>query len=191
MATARSRFVAATTRTSTRRGRVPPTRKNVPVSSTRSSFTCTSGSISPISSRNSVPPSASSMRPGLTFTAPVKAPFSWPNSSDSKTSRGSAPQCSGTNGRSARAERSWIARATSSFPVPLSPSTSTVESVGATRSTMRSTSCMRALFVRMPPNGSAPGARDRSATLSRRSCPFSAALRTRRSSSSIRVGLLR
>ena len=37
----------------------------------------------------------------------------------------------------------------------------------------------------------APGARARSATLSRSSCAFSAALRTRTSSSSMRVGLLR
>ena len=67
----------------------------------------------------------------------------------------------------------------------------TEESVGATRSTMRSTSCILALRVRMPPKGSAPGAWARSATLSRRSWPFSAALRTRTSSSSIFVGLVR
>ena len=121
-------------RTSTRRGRVPPTRKNVPVSIARRSFTWLSGSISPISSRNSVPPSASSTRPGLVPTAPVNAPFSWPNSSDSNTSRGRAPQWIGTNARSARTDCSWMARATSSLPVPLSPRTSTVESVGATRS---------------------------------------------------------
>ena len=78
---------------SRRRGRT------CPLSSTRRSFTWLSGSISPISSRKSVPPSASSMRPGLVPTAPVKAPFSWPNSSDSSTSRGRAPQWMGTNGR--------------------------------------------------------------------------------------------
>ncbi len=38
--------------------------------------------MSPISSRNSVPPSACSNRPALRVLAPVKAPFSWPNSSD-------------------------------------------------------------------------------------------------------------
>ena len=138
-----------------------------------------------------MPPSARSMSPGLEAMAPVNAPFSWPNSSDSSTSRGSAPQWIGTNGRSARAERSWMARATSSLPVPLSPSTSTDESVGATRSTTRSTSCMRALLVRMPLKGAAPGAWARSAWLSRRSWPFSAALRTRTSSSSIFVGFVR
>ena len=82
-------------------------------------------------------------------------------------------------------------RATSSLPVPLSPKISTAESVGATRSTIRSTSCMRGLAVRMPPKGSAPGSRARRATLSRRSWPFSAALRMMTSSSSIRVGLVR
>jgi hypothetical protein len=40
------------------------------------SFTCISLGISPISSRKSVPPEASSKRPGLEATAPVKAPFS-------------------------------------------------------------------------------------------------------------------
>ncbi len=163
----------------------------MPVSSTRSSFTWLSGSMSPISSRKSVPPSASSMRPGLEPTAPVNAPFSWPNSSDSSTSRGSAPQWIGTNGRSARPERSWIARATSSLPVPLSPSTSTEDTVGATRSTMRRTSFISWLRVTIPPKGPAPGAWARRARLSRRSWPFSAALRTRISSSSILVGLVR
>src|SRR5919204_235552 len=73
MASARSRLVAATIRTSTVRGRVDPTRKNMPVSSARSSFTWLSGSISPISSRRSVPPSARSMSPGLAAMALVNA----------------------------------------------------------------------------------------------------------------------
>jgi hypothetical protein len=130
----------------------------MPVSSTRSSFTWLSGSMSPISSSSRVPPSASSIRPGLAVTAPVNAPFSWPNSSDSSTSRGSAPQWIGTNGRSARGERSWMARATSSLPVPLSPRSRTEDSVGATRSTMRRMSCIFGLRVMIPPKGPAPGA---------------------------------
>src|SRR5712692_8128723 len=81
---------------STVRWRVLPTRKKARVSSARKSLTWLSGSISPISSRNSVPPSASSMSPGLTLTAPVKAPFSCPKSSLSSTSRGRAPQWIGT-----------------------------------------------------------------------------------------------
>ena len=37
---------------------------------------------------NSVPPSATSNKPGLVATAPVKAPFSWPNSSLSSNDLG-------------------------------------------------------------------------------------------------------
>ena len=44
-----------------------------------------------------------------------------------------------TRGRSLRGLRSWIARAISSFPVPVSPKMSTVASVGAICSTLRST----------------------------------------------------
>ena len=45
-----------------------------------------------ISSRKIVPLLASSNLPSLRFTAPVKAPFSWPNSSDSSRADGMAPQ---------------------------------------------------------------------------------------------------
>ena len=55
----------------------------------------------------------------------------WPNSSDSSSVSGSAPQFSATNGRSCRGELKWIARATSSLPVPDSPVISTVLLVGA------------------------------------------------------------
>jgi hypothetical protein len=60
--------------------------------------------MSPISSRNSVPPSASSKRPLRALIAPVKAPFSWPNSSLSSRSAGIAPQLIGMNGPSRRGE---------------------------------------------------------------------------------------
>ena len=60
--------------------------------------------MSPISSRKSVPPSASSKRPRLVLTAPVKAPRTWPKSSLSIRPSGSAVQLIGTKGllRSAR-----------------------------------------------------------------------------------------
>ena len=45
--------------------RVPPSRSNSRSCKTRSSFTCVAGGTSPISSRNSVPLSASSNFPGL------------------------------------------------------------------------------------------------------------------------------
>src|SRR5207245_1222894 len=91
-------LVAAMTRTSTLIGWVPPTRKKVRSSSTRSSFTCVAGVISPTSSRKIVPPSASSKRPSRRSAAPVNAPFSWPNSSLSSSVSGSAAQFTATNG---------------------------------------------------------------------------------------------
>ena len=77
-----SRFVAAITRTSTAIGSVAADAvRACRVSSTRSSFTCSSIGISVISSRNSVPPLARSNRPPCRRSAPVKLPRSWPNSS--------------------------------------------------------------------------------------------------------------
>lgn len=71
-----SRFllVAEIMRTSHFMGFVSPTLTNSPLSSTRRSLACRGVGISPISSRKSVPPSASSKKPFLSFTAPVKAP---------------------------------------------------------------------------------------------------------------------
>ena len=45
-----------------------------------SSMACSSAPSSPISSRNSTPPWAWRSSPGRSPTAPVKAPFTWPNS---------------------------------------------------------------------------------------------------------------
>jgi len=64
--------------------------------------------------------------------APVNAPRSWPNISDSSSSAGIAPQLTGMKGRSARGLAAWMARATSSLPVPLSPMMRMVASVTAT-----------------------------------------------------------
>ena len=50
------------------------------------------GDVSPTSSRKMVPPSASSKSPLRSAAAPVKAPRVWPNSSDSRSDSGSAPQ---------------------------------------------------------------------------------------------------
>ena len=66
--------------------------------STRSSRVCRSNGMSPISSRNSVPPSACSKRPRRVVCAPVKAPRSWPNSSLSSRSFGIAAVLMATNG---------------------------------------------------------------------------------------------
>ena len=56
----------------------------------------------------------------------MKAPRTWPNSSDSSSVSGIAAQFTLTSGMSRCALRAWIARATSSLPVPVSPVMSTV-----------------------------------------------------------------
>ena len=56
-----------------------------------------------------------------TIETAVKAPFSWPNSSDSISSSGIAAQLISTNACSWRLDIAWIARATSSLPLPFSP----------------------------------------------------------------------
>ena len=87
-----SRLVAAISRTLTCSSCVPPTRVKVPFSENRSSLAWSGWLMSAISSRKIVPPSASSTRPGFCFSAPVKAPFSWPNSSLSSSVSGMAAQ---------------------------------------------------------------------------------------------------
>jgi len=76
---------------------------------------------------------ASSNSPRRVPVAPVKLPRACPNSSLSNTPSAIAPQSTAMNGPDARALEAWMARATSSLPVPLSPTTSTVASVSATR----------------------------------------------------------
>ena len=117
--------------------------------------------MSPISSRNRVPPSASSKRPARAVMAPVNAPFSWPNSSLSSRSAGIAPQFTGTNGRPARADSRWMERATSSLPVPDSPRISTLASDGATWLIRVRTRCTCGL---MPTSGSTLARRRRCGT---------------------------
>src|SRR3989440_9449060 len=68
--------------------------------------------MSPISSRNKVPPSACSKRPRRKVCAPVKAPRSCPNSSDSRRSFGIAAVFIAMNGLSARGPWRCNARAT-------------------------------------------------------------------------------
>ncbi|CAM4389489.1 hypothetical protein COSO111634_38455 [Corallococcus soli] len=77
----------------------PPTRSNSRSWRTRKSFAWSISDMSPISSRNTVPSSASSNLPGLPATAPVKAPFSWPNSSLSRSVSTMAEQLMPMKGR--------------------------------------------------------------------------------------------
>ena len=77
---------------------------------------------------------ARSKAPARLPVAPVKAPFTCPKSSLSMRFDATAEQSKTTNGPVERFEWVCTASATSSLPVPLSPSTSTVMSVGDTRS---------------------------------------------------------
>ena len=97
-----------------------------------------------------MPPSASSKRPLRWPTAPVKAPFSWPNSSLSSSVSGRAAQLMATNSpERSGAEASWMARATCSLPVPVSPSISTVVVVWATLRISSKTACIFGFLLRM------------------------------------------
>ena len=66
--------------------------------------TCKAGDALDISSRKIEPPSAAENLPGLSFTAPVKAPLIWPKSSLSSNVSGIAPQLTSTKGSFRRLE---------------------------------------------------------------------------------------
>ncbi len=129
--------------------------------------------MSPISSRKSVPPSACSNRPRRSSVAPVKAPFSWPNSSDSSRSAVNAEVLSAMNALAARGLCRCSARATSSLPVPDSPMISTVMLDRDRRPMARNTSCMAGAWP------SISGIRRDSAAVVSARCPGEAARRTR------------
>ncbi len=78
--------------------------------------------------------------------APVKAPFSWPNSSDSSRVSVRAAQETATNGPSARGLSAWMARASTSLPLPDSPRTRMVEAARAAVRASSNTDCMAGLF---------------------------------------------
>ena len=86
--------------------REPPRRSNSCSCSTRSSFGWSSSGMSPTSSRNSVPPFASSKRPTRCAIAPVNAPRSCPKSSLSSSPVGMAAQLTLTKVR--RASRAQV-----------------------------------------------------------------------------------
>ena len=116
----KSLCVAHTTLTSNCISARPPTLVTMEFSSTRSNFDCKSRFMSPISSRNRVPLFACSNFPGVVLTAPVKAPFSYPNNSASIKSRGMAAQLTATN-LPFRRLASCKLSATNSLPTPVWP----------------------------------------------------------------------
>ena len=123
-------------------GFVAPTGSTSRSDSTRSSRACSASGMSPISSRNSVPPSASAIRPRLPLgEAPEKLPGRWPNSSLSIRCSGIAAQFTATKGRARRSLLLCTAFAKNSLPEPVSPVISRLIGVftsRATRSTCRS-----------------------------------------------------
>ena len=93
-------------RTSTGIRRLVPSGSIMLSWSTRSSFAWSRTSMSPISSRKSVPSSAAWNLPTRSACAPLKAPRTCPKSSLSRRSAGIAVQLSGTNSFSFRGESS-------------------------------------------------------------------------------------
>jgi hypothetical protein len=86
-----------------------------------SNLACNAGGSSPISSRNSVPPSARWILPGAALPfVPVIAASSKPNNSAAISASGIAAQFKATNSCAARGPLLWIARANHSLPVPVS-----------------------------------------------------------------------
>ena len=131
-------LVAATMRTSVFIIFCPPTRMYSPVSSTLSRRACVAMGSSPTSSRKIVPLFAMPKYPSLSPTAPVNEPFSCPKSSLSMVPSGMEPQFMAKYLSLRLGLLSWITRGMISFPTPLSPTISTLRSVGATcRATSR------------------------------------------------------
>ena len=121
--------------------RSPPTRSQPRAPRARAgAWPAASSGSSPISSRKSVPPSASSKQPGAARSAPVKAPSRGRRARSRAASRGSRAQLMRTKGPAARALARWISAATTSLPVPVSPVMSTVTSLRAARRARSKTS---------------------------------------------------
>jgi hypothetical protein len=114
----------------------------------------------------------------------VNAPRSWPKSSLSTSSRLSAAQFMAIIGLVRRGLRQWSALATSSFPVPLSPRTSTVTSASATRSIVSNTRRIAGLcpMMRSAPYAPCTCARSRRWSRRRRTVSTTRATTTRSSS---------
>ena len=125
-----------------------------------------------------MPRSASSKRPLRRATAPVKAPFSCPNSSASSRVSGRAAQLTVTRLRRARSLQRWIAAANTSLPVPLSPVIRIVALLGAACcaiATARRIGSLRPMMSAVPCSSSSLR---RSRRFSVRRFCFSRALRT-------------
>ena len=178
-------------RTSTLIVSIPPSRMNSRSWITRSSLACVSSGTLPISSKKIVPLSASSNSPFFGYTAPVNAPFTWPNRFDSSRSGGRLPELTVMKARSARVEFWCSARATSSLPVPLSPLISIVVRLGAACMIRSNTWRMRELRPMISPKRLACACRFwRSVRFSVTSRRWATALRSTPRTSSFLNGLV-
>ena len=133
-ARSRSRFVAATIRTSTCRSAWLPSGRNVWSCEDAQQLGLQRRRSSPISSRNRVPPCACLEQAGLRARRAGEGAALVAEELALEQRLGNGAAVDATNGRSRRGLRSWIARATSSLPVPVSPSMTTGTSNWATRS---------------------------------------------------------
>ena len=148
---ARLILVAAITLTSVFSTLDEPTLRYSPFCSTLNSRACVSFGSSPISSRNNVPPLASSKYPFLSPMAPVNAPFSCPNNSALMVPSGMAPQFTARYFPVFLRLFWCIILGMTSLPTPLSPVISTARSVGATANAV-SIACVRAASFPMISN---------------------------------------
>ena len=181
--------MAAITRTSTLRSRGSPTGSITRSCKARRILACNAKGISPTSSRNSVPLSACMKRPTRSATAPVNAPLRWPNISLSSKPSGMAAQLTATKGWSARLPCLWMARATISLPVPLSPVSRMVALLSRTESTAWSTWRNAGLSPTRLSNCACSSSSARMRALSRMMSRNCRALATVMSSSSMSNGL--
>ncbi len=123
----RSRLVEATTRRSSSRGRVSPKPRDARIlQRVEQACPAVRAECRRSRSRKSVPPWASSSLPGLSRSAAVKAPRTWPKSSLSIMSGVTEPHLKWMSGLRRRSLSAWIAEATIALPVPLSPVMSTL-----------------------------------------------------------------
>ena len=140
----RSRCVAEMTRTSIgdRLAWRPPAAPRAPAA-TRSSFTCSASGMSPISSRNSVPPVGRLEQALVVALAPVNAPLRVAEELALEQRLGDRAAVDRDERRVGAPLARWMARASSSLPVPLSPWMSTLASVAppAARCRSRSSIC--------------------------------------------------
>jgi len=107
---------------------------------TLKSLGCKCKGKSPISSKKRTPPLADSISPSLLDIAPVKAPFSYPKSSASSSSEGTAEQFIATKGPFHLLDVFHNAFAKTSFPTPVSPTKRTGTSREAALPTFKSAS---------------------------------------------------